>query len=211
MVEYLRGNVYELRLDAGHHSERKAALRGIRDQRVRRWRRARGDGSVTVRLKTPSTQTHFEQWAAIMERVAGRRLRVNVLAHLIQDDADSTWPLASRGQDALGCAASVACPRIGGSLYAMARVLPEQRVQGVGTILYQALCRSMLPGSRIQQIRNEGSSGAARMRMWCEHEADNAGPRAGHVSPSPDRLGLRGFRGREDPRVPVVPSPEPEW
>jgi hypothetical protein len=27
---------------------------------------------------------------------------VDELAHLIQDDADSAWPLASRGEDALG-------------------------------------------------------------------------------------------------------------
>jgi hypothetical protein len=56
---------------------------------------------VTVRLKTPSTETHVEQSAAIMERVEGDVYDVDELAHLIQDDADSAWPLASRGEDAL--------------------------------------------------------------------------------------------------------------
>jgi hypothetical protein len=57
---------------------------------------------VTVRLKTPSTQAHFEQWAAIMERVEGDVYDVDELAHLIQDDADSVWPLASRGEERPG-------------------------------------------------------------------------------------------------------------
>jgi len=95
---------------------------------------------VTVRLKTPSTQTHFEQWAAIMKRVEGDVYDVDGLAHLIQDDADSAWLLASRGDDALGCGVG-RLSSIGGSLYAIARVLPEQRGQGVGTILYEALSK----------------------------------------------------------------------
>jgi len=43
-----------------------------------------------------------------------------------------------------------------------------------------------------------------------EHKPDHARPRAGHSLPS-DPFSLRDFRGREDPRVPVLPSPEPEW
>lgn len=48
------------------------------------------------------------------------------------------------------------------------------------------------------------------VRTSCEHQRDHARPRAGHVLPS-DPLGLRGFRGREDPALPALPSPEPEW
>ena len=93
---------------------------------------------MTVRLKTPSTQTHFEQWAAIMERVEGDVYDVDELAHVIQDDEDSAWLLAGRGDEAVGC--GVGRPSsIAGSLYAMARVLPEDRRQGVGTTLYEAL------------------------------------------------------------------------
>jgi mycothiol synthase len=93
---------------------------------------------VTVRLEPPSTPSHFEQWAAIMERVEGDVYDVDELAHVIRNDEESAWILASRGDEALGC--GVGRPSsIGGSLYAMARVLHEQRGQGVGTKLYEAL------------------------------------------------------------------------
>jgi GNAT superfamily N-acetyltransferase len=73
-----------------------------------------------------------------MERVAGDVYEVDELAHVIQDDADSAWILASSGDEALGC--GVGRPSsIAGSLYAMARVLPEHRGRGVGTRLYEAL------------------------------------------------------------------------
>jgi mycothiol synthase len=93
---------------------------------------------VELRLETPATQRQFEDWAAIMERVEGNVYEVDELAHVIQDDEDSAWLLASRGEEAFGC--GVGRPSsIAGSLYAMARVLPEHRGQGVGTRLYEAL------------------------------------------------------------------------
>jgi GNAT superfamily N-acetyltransferase len=93
---------------------------------------------VSIRLETPSTQTQFEQWAAIMERVEGDVYEVDELAHVIQDDEKSAWILAVRGDEPLGC--GVGRPSsIAGSLYAMARVLPAHRRQGVGTRLYEAL------------------------------------------------------------------------
>lgn len=93
---------------------------------------------MEIRLDTPSTGRHFEQWAAIMERVEGDVYDVDELAHVMQDDQESAWILASRGGEALGC--GVGRPSsIAGSLYAMARVLPEHRRQGVGTTLYEAL------------------------------------------------------------------------
>src|SRR5262245_47995861 len=73
-----------------------------------------------------------------MERVEGEVYDLDELAHVIQDDEDSAWFLAARGDEAVGC--GVGRPSsIAGSLYAMARVLPEQRKQGVGTRLYEAL------------------------------------------------------------------------
>jgi GNAT superfamily N-acetyltransferase len=63
---------------------------------------------------------------------------VDELAHVIQDDEESAWLLAACGDEALGC--GVGRPSsIAGSLYAMARVLPEHRGRGVGTRLYEAL------------------------------------------------------------------------
>ena len=95
---------------------------------------------MTVRLETPSTQSQFEQWAAIMERVEGDVYDVDELKHVILDEPESAWILASRGEDALGC--GVGRPSsISGSLYAMARVLPEERGKGVGTMLYEALSK----------------------------------------------------------------------
>jgi GNAT superfamily N-acetyltransferase len=93
---------------------------------------------VRIRLETPATRSQFEQWAAIMERVEGDVYGVDELAHVIQDDERSAWLLAARGDEAIGC--GVGRPSsIAGSLYAMARVLPEHRGQGVGTRLYEAL------------------------------------------------------------------------
>jgi mycothiol synthase len=93
---------------------------------------------MEMRLERPTAERQFEQWAAIMERVAGDVYDVDELAHVIQDDAESAWLLASLGDEAVGC--GVGRPSsIAGSLYAMARVLPEHRGQGVGTRLYEAL------------------------------------------------------------------------
>jgi mycothiol synthase len=93
---------------------------------------------VTVRLETPSTQSQFEQWADIMERVSGDVYDPEELAHVISSDDESAWILASRGDVPLGC--GVGRPSsIAGSLYAMARVMPEHRGRGVGHSLYEAL------------------------------------------------------------------------
>ena len=93
---------------------------------------------MEIRLETPVTRRQFEDWAAIMERVEGEVWDVNELAHVIQSDEDSAWLLASLGDEAVGC--GVGRPSsVAGSLYAMARVLPAHRRQGVGTRLYEAL------------------------------------------------------------------------
>jgi GNAT superfamily N-acetyltransferase len=93
---------------------------------------------MEIRLETPVARRQFEDWAAIMERVEGEAWDANELAHVIQSDEDSAWLLASLGDEAVGC--GVGRPSsVAGSLYAMARVLPEHRGQGVGTRLYEAL------------------------------------------------------------------------
>ena len=73
-----------------------------------------------------------------MERVEGDVYDVDELTHVVQGDKDSAWLLASRGDEALGC--GVGRPSsLAGSLYAIARVLPEHRRRGVGSRLYEAL------------------------------------------------------------------------
>lgn len=91
-----------------------------------------------MRLETPSTRAQFEQWAAIVERVTGEAFAVDELAHVIETDIRSAWLLAYIGDEAVGC--GVGRPSsTAGTLYAMARVLPEHRLQGVGTSIYEAL------------------------------------------------------------------------
>ena len=52
---------------------------------------------MNLRLETPSTRAHFEQWAAIMERVEGDVYDVDELAHVMQDDEKSAWILRRGG------------------------------------------------------------------------------------------------------------------
>jgi mycothiol synthase len=93
---------------------------------------------VTIRHETPSTPEQFQHWAAIIERVSGEALNVDELAHVFETDRESAWLLALRGDEPVGC--GVGRPSsIAGSLYAMVRVLPEQRRQGAGSTIYEAL------------------------------------------------------------------------
>ncbi len=93
---------------------------------------------MDLRFETPSTLQQFEQWAAILNRVSGDVFEVDEIRHFIASDDESAWLLALSGDEALGC--GVARPSsIQSSLYAMARVLPEHRGQGVGTRIYEAI------------------------------------------------------------------------
>lgn len=93
---------------------------------------------MEIRLETPVARRQFEDWAVILERIEGDVYDVDELAHMIQGDEDSAWFLASLGDEAVAC--GVGRPSsIAGSLYAMARVLPEHRGRGVGTRLYEVL------------------------------------------------------------------------
>jgi len=58
---------------------------------------------VNVRLETPSTQSHFEQWAEILERVSGDVFDVDEIAHFVETENESAWLLAKSGDDPVGC------------------------------------------------------------------------------------------------------------
>jgi mycothiol synthase len=91
-----------------------------------------------IRLETPSSSRQYEEWVTIMERVSGAAFGVEELEHVLTTDLESAWLLAYRGDAVAGC--GVGRPSsIAGSLYAMARVLPEHRRQGVGNALLAAL------------------------------------------------------------------------
>jgi mycothiol synthase len=122
---------------------------------------------MEIRLERPSAEHQFEQWAAIMERVEGDVYDVDELAHVIQHDELSAWLLASRGGDAIGC--GVGRPSsVAGSLYAMARVLPEHRGQGVGTRLYEALSQHAT-GLGLTSLWGRIQEGDTRSRRFAEN------------------------------------------
>ena len=128
------------------------------------------------RFETPSTARQFEQWAAILERVSGDVFDVDELAHFVSSDTESTFLLALNGDEALGC--GVGRPSsIQSSLYAMVRVLPQHRGQGVGTRIYEKVSAHALK--------------LGRESLWGRVREDDAGSR--------EFLRNRGFReaGRE--------------
>ncbi|MEK6274925.1 MAG: GNAT family N-acetyltransferase [Actinomycetota bacterium] len=93
---------------------------------------------MELRLETPSSPAQHAAWATIMERVSGDVFSVEELAHTFATDRESAWLLAVRDGEPVGC--GVGRPSsIAGGLYAMARVLPEHRRQGVGGTIYRAL------------------------------------------------------------------------
>src|SRR5215813_10880764 len=93
---------------------------------------------MRLRLERPSTEHHFERWAVILKEVSGDVFDVDEIAHFVESDTESAFLLALAGDEALGC--GVGRPSsVHSSLYAMARVLPEHRGQGVGSRIYEAL------------------------------------------------------------------------
>ena len=112
---------------------------------------------MSVRLEAPSTEMQFEQWAEILLRVSGDIFGVDEIAHFVESDRESAWLLATRGNEPVGC--GVGRPSsIQSSLYAMVRVLPEHRNQGVGQQIYEALsehARAMARDSMWGRIRED--------------------------------------------------------
>jgi GNAT superfamily N-acetyltransferase len=131
---------------------------------------------MDLRFETPSTPQQYEQWAAILERVSGDVFDVDEIAHFVSSDQESAFLLALDGDEALGC--GVGRPSsVHSSLYAMVRVLPDHRGQGVGTRIYEAL--------------SEHGRTLGRESLWGRVREDDA--------PSRGFLRNRGFReaGRE--------------
>ncbi len=131
---------------------------------------------MDLRFETPSTSRQYEQWAAILEQVSGDVFDVDEIAHFVSSDTESAFLLVLGGDEALGC--GVGRPSsIQSSLYAMVRVLPEHRRQGVGTRIYEAL--------------SEHARTLGRESLWGRVREDDAASR--------DFVRNRGFReaGRE--------------
>ncbi|HEY3051440.1 MAG TPA: GNAT family N-acetyltransferase [Gaiellaceae bacterium] len=127
---------------------------------------------MELRLDRPSTVRHYEQWAAILKRVSGDVFDVDEIAHFVESDRKSAFLLATREDEAVGC--GVGRPSsIQSSLYAMVRVLPEHRGEGVGSRILEALsdhARSLGRNSLWGRIREDdgGSRRFARNRGFRE-------------------------------------------
>jgi GNAT superfamily N-acetyltransferase len=149
---------------------------------------------VDLRFETPSTQQQYEQWAAILYQVSGDVFDVDEIAHFVSSDEESAFLLVLASDEALGC--GVGRPSsIQSSLYAMVRVLPEHRGQGVGTRIYEAL--------------SEHARRLGRESLWGRVREDDAASR--------DFVRNRGFReaGREyevvlDTALPDTSSSAPD-
>jgi mycothiol synthase len=93
---------------------------------------------MEIRLERPASAARYDEWAKIMVSITGDVFGVDEIAHTLETDPDSAWILAYRGAAAAGI--GVGRPSsISGSLYAMARVLPDHRRHGLGSVLYEAL------------------------------------------------------------------------
>ena len=153
---------------------------------------------MELRFETPATPQQYEQWATVMERVTGDVYGVDEIEHFIAMDTESAWLLALAGDEAVGC--GVGRPSsIQSSLYAMARVLPEHRRQGVGTRIYEGLsrhARGIGRGSlwgRVREddaesrsfLRNRGFREAGRVPFWVNCGMYVLGPEA--LSRFPER------------------------
>jgi GNAT superfamily N-acetyltransferase len=131
---------------------------------------------VDLRFETPSTQQQYEQWVTILNEVSRDVFDVDEIQHFIESDDESAWLLALCRDKALGC--GVGRPSsIQSSLYAMVRVLPEHRAQGVATQIYEAL--------------SQHAHSLGRASLWGRVRQDDTGSR--------DFARNRGFReaGRE--------------
>jgi GNAT superfamily N-acetyltransferase len=131
---------------------------------------------MELSFERPGTPRQYAQWAELMERVSGDVFGVDEIEHFVQSDQESAFLLAGRGDDVFGC--GVGRPSsIQSSLYAMVRVLPEFRRQGVG--------------SRILEAVSDHARTLGRESMWGRVREDDDESRR--------FLGNRGFReaGRE--------------
>ena len=149
---------------------------------------------MDLRFETPSTPRQYEQWAAILEQVSGDVFDVDEIAHFVSSDTESAFLLVLGGDEALGC--GVGRPSsIQSSLYAMVRVLPEHRGQGVGARIYEALSehartlganRSGAASARTTPRRATSSATAASARPAASTRSCSTQPR-----PKPCRTARR--------------------
>ena len=93
---------------------------------------------MELQLVLPSTARDYELWAEILKQVSGDVVDVDEIAHFVESDTEGAWLLATIGDEPAGC--GVGRPSsIQSSMYAMVRILPEHRGQGIGNRIYEVL------------------------------------------------------------------------
>jgi GNAT superfamily N-acetyltransferase len=91
-----------------------------------------------VRIDTASSSEDLEAVAGVVERVHGLRISVAELEHDLFADPDARFFVARSGEQVVGSGVAKRSTQQG-TLYAIARVLPEHRRRGAGSALYEAL------------------------------------------------------------------------
>jgi GNAT superfamily N-acetyltransferase len=94
--------------------------------------------SLAVRVDTATSREDLAAVAGVLERLEGRRVGVDELRHDLHADPDTRCFLARIGDEVVGSGVGKRSSQAG-TLYAMARVVPEARRRGAGSALYVAL------------------------------------------------------------------------
>jgi mycothiol synthase len=93
---------------------------------------------MAIDIESPQTDEQIEAWAEILRRVDDLRLDADELRHSFEQDRESLWALAYLDGEPVGL--GVGRPSsLPGANYAAARVLPDARRRGVGTMLLAAI------------------------------------------------------------------------
>jgi mycothiol synthase len=115
---------------------------------------------MSIRLEAPSGPADLEAWKNILWRVSGLAMGVDEIEHFHATDRESRWILAFL--DDLPVGIGVGRPSsLAGANFAMVRVLPEARRQGVGTALLESI--------------SEHARAAGRRELWGRIRADDPG------------------------------------
>jgi GNAT superfamily N-acetyltransferase len=115
---------------------------------------------MAIHIEHPESTEQIEAWAEIMWRVDDLRMEVDEFRHSFEQDTESLWALAYLEAEPAGI--GVGRPSsLTGANYAAARVLPELRGRGVGSLLLAAIA---------EHARARGAT-----ELWGRIRADDEG------------------------------------
>jgi mycothiol synthase len=94
--------------------------------------------SVSVQIEAAASPHDLAAVADVLERVEGRRVGVDELRHDLETEPDTRFFIARIDGEPVGSAVGKRSSQAG-TLFAMARVVPEARRRGTGSALYASL------------------------------------------------------------------------